>query len=46
MIETEEKTGDVGDSVRRRLPAGIRALVRLHLPVTEELLEVAIETEG
>ena len=46
LIETDDRTGDVGDSVQRPLPAGIRALVGLHLPVIEELLEVAIDTEG
>ena len=42
LIETEEKIGDGGDAVRRCLPARLRALVELRLPMME-LLEVAIE---
>ena len=46
LLETEEKTGDGVDVVRRRLPVGLRALVELRLPVTKELLKVAIDMEG
>jgi len=46
LNETEEKTSDVGDAVRRRLPAGLKVLVELRLPVTEELLKVAIDTNS
>jgi len=46
LNETEDRTGDVGDAVRRRLPVGLRALVELRLPVTKELLKVAIDMEG
>jgi len=42
LIETEEKTGDGGEVVRRRLPAGLIELPELRLPVVE-LLEVDIE---
>jgi len=42
LIDTEEKTSDGGDAVRRTLPIGLRAEVELRLPVTE-LLEVAID---
>jgi len=42
LIDTEEKTRDGGETVRRRLPAGPIALVELHLPVME-MLEVAIK---
>jgi len=42
LIEIEDKTGDVGDSVRRRLPAETIAEDELLLPVTK-LLVVAIE---
>jgi len=42
LIETEEKTGDVGDSLLRRLPTGTIVEEELLLPVME-LLEVAIE---
>jgi len=45
LMETEEKTGDGGEAVRRRLPAGLRAEVELCLPVLE-LLEVANGAEG
>ena len=37
LIETDEKTGDGGDAVRRRLPARLRAEVELLLPVTDLL---------
>ena len=42
LIETEEKTDDGEEAVRRRLPAGLRAEVELRFPVPE-LLEVTIE---
>jgi len=42
LIEIEDKTGVVGVSMRRRLPAGTIAEDKLHLPV-KELLVVAIE---
>jgi len=44
-METEEKTGDGEEAVRRRLPAGHKAKVELCLPVLE-LLEVAIGAGG
>jgi len=42
LIEIEDKTDDVGDSVRRRLPIGTIAEDELLLPVME-LLVIAIE---
>jgi len=42
LIETEDRTDDVGDSMQRRLPARTIAKDELLLLVTE-LLEVAIE---
>ena len=42
LVETEVKTGDGGDAVRRRLPAGFRALVEMCLLVME-LLEFTTE---
>jgi len=42
LIETEEKTGDGGDAVKRCLPVRLRAEVELLLLVME-LLKVAIE---
>ena len=46
LIEMEKKTGDGGDTVRKRLPAGLRAPVELRLLVTVELLKVAVDAEG
>jgi len=45
LIEINDKTGDVGDFVRRCLPARTIAEDELLLPVTE-LLEVAIEARS
>jgi len=44
-METEEKTGDGEEAVRRRLLAGLRAEVELRLLVPE-LLEVSIGARG
>jgi len=45
LTEMEEKTGDGGDAVRRRLLAELIVLVEMSLPVIEELLKVAIDLE-
>jgi len=45
LMETEEKTDDGEEAVRRRLPARLRTKVELHLLVAE-LLEIAIGAGG
>jgi len=46
LAEIEVKTGAVGVSVRRRLPARTIAEDEVRLPVKEVLLVVAIEVES